>query len=97
MLDNKTNQPCKFRTRNWVEINDESQETYDVNNQIKSKTSMIRSNLCNYSDAYVHVKGTVAVPNTSAQGAAQIIEKKKYNLKIVLHSLVVWVKEIMHK
>ena len=81
MSVNKTNQPCKFRTRNWVEINDESQETYDVNNQIKSKTSMIRPNLCNYSDAYVHVKGTAAVPNISAQGAAQNNRKKRVQFK----------------
>ena len=49
LLDNTTNQQSKFRTRNWVEMNDKSRGTY--NNNIKFKTSMIRSNLCNYSDA----------------------------------------------
>ena len=49
-LDDTTNKPPKFRTRNWVEINDESQGTYNESNQIKLKTSMIRSNLCDYSD-----------------------------------------------
>ena len=40
-LDNTTNQPSKFRTRNWVEINDESQRKYD-NSNIKFKTSITR-------------------------------------------------------
>ena len=51
LLDDTTNQRCKFRTRNWVEINDESRGTYNFNGDIKSKTSIIRSILCNFSDA----------------------------------------------
>ena len=43
-------QPSKFRTRNWVEINDESKKRYD-NSYIKFKRSMVRSNLCDYSNA----------------------------------------------
>ena len=46
LLDDTTNQSSKFRRRNWVAINDESQGTYNVNNDIKLETSMIRSNLC---------------------------------------------------
>ena len=41
-MDGTTNQPSKFRTRNCVEINDESRATYNVSNQTKFKTSMIR-------------------------------------------------------
>ena len=50
--------------------NDESRGTDNESNQIRFKKSMIKSNLSDYSDAYVHVKGTVEVPNTAAQGAA---------------------------
>ena len=50
LLDDTTNQPSKFRTRDWVEINDESKVRYD-NSNIRFKTSMISSNLCAYSDA----------------------------------------------
>ena len=39
--DNASNEPSKFRTRNWVEINDESRGTYNVNIQIKFKTTML--------------------------------------------------------
>ena len=40
LLDNTSNQPSKFRTKNWVEISDESRETYSVNRQINFKTSI---------------------------------------------------------
>ena len=63
MLDNTQNQPSKFRTKNWVEINDESRGTYSTNSQTKFKTSMLRSSLCDYSDPYIAVKGTITVPN----------------------------------
>ena len=55
LLDNTTNQLTKFRTKNWVEINDDSCRTHNVNSQ---------SGLCNYSDVYILVSGTLTVPNT---------------------------------
>ena len=42
LLDNTTNEPSKFRTKNWVEINDKARGTYNESNQIKFKTSMMR-------------------------------------------------------
>ena len=68
--DNKLNQPSKFKTRNWTEINDKSRGAYNLNSQIKFKTTMLKSSLCYYSDAYILVKGTITVNNTAAQGAA---------------------------
>ena len=59
LIDDISNQPSKFRTKNWVEINDESRGTYSVNSQIKFETTMLKSSLCDYSDAYIIVKGTV--------------------------------------
>ena len=62
LLDGKTsNKPSKFRTKNLVEINDESRGTYNVNSQIKFKTTMLKSSLCDYSDAYILVKGTITI------------------------------------
>ena len=43
LLNDESNKPSKFRTRNWVEINDEARGTYSPNKQIKFKTSMLRS------------------------------------------------------
>ena len=69
LLGNTQKEPSKFRTRNRVEINDESKGKYDDSN-ITFNTSMIRLNFCDYSDAYTLVKGTITVPNTAAAGAA---------------------------
>ena len=79
--DNTLNQPSKFRTRNWVEINDESRGVYNVNSQIKFKTTMLKSSLCDYSNAYILVKGTINVNNTAAQGAAANNTNKKVLFK----------------
>ena len=81
LLDDTTNEPSRFRTRNWVEINDESRRKYDKSN-IKFKTSMIRSNLWDYSDAYIYAKGTVAVANTARAGLAV----NSANYKVILKS-----------
>ena len=48
LLENTPNQPYKFRTKNWVEINDDTRGTYNKNNQIKFKTSMLNSSLFDY-------------------------------------------------
>ena len=79
--DNTLNQPSKFRTRNWIEINDESRGVYNVNSQIKFKTTMLKSSLCDYSDAYILVKGTITVNNTAAAGAAANNTNKKVIFK----------------
>ena len=76
LLDDITNEPSKFRSRNWVEINYESRGTYNASNQIIFKTSMIRSNLCNYSDAYMYVTGTKKFPNTGIAAATNNRNKK---------------------
>ena len=65
MVDNTLNEPSKFRTKKWVEIN-ESRRTCSTNSQIKFKTTMLKSSLCDYSDAYIFVKGTITVNNTAA-------------------------------
>ena len=87
--DDASNQPSKFRTRNWVEINDESRGAYNVNSQIKFKTTMLKSSLCDYSDACILVKGTITVNNTLLKVLMQVILIKKEYLKIVLHLLIV--------
>ena len=68
MLDNTSNQPSKFRMKNWVEINDDSCGTNNTNSQIKFKTTMLKSSLCDYSDAYIPVKGTIAVAALAGGG-----------------------------
>ena len=62
-LENTLNQWTKFRIKNWVEINDDSRGTYNSNGQIRFEISMLRTGLCDYSDPYILVKGTITVAN----------------------------------
>ena len=76
LIDDASNQPSKFRTKNWVEINDESRGAYNVNSQIKFKTTMLKSSLCDYSDAYILVKGTIAIAGEGADAAARQADER---------------------
>ena len=75
LLDSASNKPSKFRTRNWVEINDESRGTY-TSNDIKFKTTMLRSNLCDYADAYILVKGTITITGAGNDDAAKRLDER---------------------
>ena len=66
LINGASDQLSKFRTKYWAEINDESRGTYNVNNQIKFKTTMLRSSFWDYNDVYILVEGTIAVNNTAA-------------------------------
>ena len=81
LLDNTSNQPSKFITKNWVEINYEWRGIYNFNSQIKFKTTMLRPSLCDYSDAYILVKGDTTVNSTAAAGAAANNINKKVIFK----------------
>ena len=59
MLDNTPNQSTKLRTKNWVEINDDTRETYNTNSQSKFKTSLLESSLYDYGNAYIFVNGPI--------------------------------------
>ena len=76
LLDNEINQPSKFRTRNWVEMNDDIRGAYSPNKQIRFKRAMLGSSLCYYSNAYILVKGNIKVNNTAAGAAVNNTNKK---------------------
>ena len=75
MLSSASNQPPKFKTRNLVEINDESRETY-TSNDIRFKTAMLRSNLFDYADAYILVKGTITITGAGDDDAAKRLDER---------------------
>ena len=81
LLNDESNKPSKLRTRNWVEINDDITGAYSPTEQIRSKTAMLRSSLCDYSDAYILVKGNITVNNTAGAGAAANNTNKKVIFK----------------
>ena len=51
----------KFVTQKWIEVYDQSERNYDINKEIRIKTSMLRSGLFDFSDAYIVVKGNFTV------------------------------------
>ena len=73
LLDSESEILSKFFTRQYVKVNSLS-NTYNENKSIKFKTPMLRSDLCNYADAYILVNGTITV--TAPAGANNIRDKK---------------------
>ena len=81
LLHDKTNQPSKLRTRNQVEINDDSRGAYDDDNNnddniITLKLKLIRSSLIDYIDAYTLAKGIITVPNPAGDAAVNNTNKR---------------------
>ena len=74
--DNESEKLSKFVTREYVRVNSLS-NTYNENKSIRFKTPMLRSNLFDYSDAYILVKGTITVTAPGANNGANNIRDKK--------------------
>ena len=79
LLNNTPNQLYKIRTKNWIVISDLLKEVYIINCQSKFKFAMLKSSLCDYSDAYILSKGriTVIAKNNSYAAARQADERNK--------------------
>ena len=69
-------QLSKFITREYVRVNS-LLSTYNENKSIRFKTPMLRSSLCDYSDAYILVKGTITVTAPGANNGANNIRDKR--------------------
>ena len=50
-----------FVTKKWIEVYDQSEGNHNVNKEIRIKTSMLSSDLCDFSDAYIVLKGNITV------------------------------------
>ena len=72
LLDTTSDNVPRFNTKKWIEVREQSGESYNINSQIRFKTSMPRSDICNYSDAYIVIKRTIAV-----EGANDIDEHSR--------------------
>ena len=75
LLESASDNPSKFRTRNWVEINDESRGNY-ANSDIRFKTTMLRSNLCDHADSYILVKGTITITGEGDNTAVERADER---------------------
>ena len=75
LLGSTSDKIPRFITKKWIETHDQSGGAYNINKQIRFKTSMLTSDLCDYSDAYIVAKGIITVSATD--GANNIKDKKK--------------------
>ena len=75
LLETKFDNVPRFITKKWIEVHDQSnsvEDKYESSKQIRFKTSMLISNLCDYSDAYIVVKGDITAtdPNNNVKKLA---------------------------
>ena len=75
LLENTSDNLLKFRTRNWVEINDDSSST-STNTDVKFKSTMLKSNLCDYADAYILVKVTITITGVGDGDAVKRLDER---------------------
>ena len=81
MLDNNlSNEQSRFRTKYWVEINDESKELCSANSDNSSKATILRTNLCDYADPYILFKGTITITVAGADVAAKQADERDKNV-----------------
>ena len=73
LLDNIPNQLSKFRTKNWIEINDQSRGVYRTN---RFKTASLKSSLCNYSEAYILVKKNITFTGAGDDAAGRQADER---------------------
>ena len=90
-----------FVIKKWVEVYDQSEGNYNVNKKIRIKTSMLRSDLCDFSDAYIVVKGNITVNKKTF--TADDIEAPKQLMQLLLILQMIkhlvkknWFLKIMH-
>ena len=66
-----SNQLSKFRTKNWIEINYPSRVVYNTSSGIRFRTTPLKFSLCDHSDAYIIVKGTITITQPGDDAAAR--------------------------
>ena len=79
----------RFVTKKWIEVYDQSEKNYNPSKEIGIKTPMLRSDLCDFSDAYIVVKGDINVTNpNNAKRNKSATFKTMHHLLIALQKLM---------
>ena len=77
LLDDTLNQPSKFRTKKWIEINYQSKGVYNTISEVRFNTTMLKSSLCDYGDACILVKGTIIIVGAGDDAASRQADERK--------------------
>ena len=94
LLENASKPLSKFKTKNWIKINDQSRDVYNTNSDIRFKTTMLKYSFCDYSDACILVKRRITITGSGDDAVAGQADEN-LNLKIVLRLLIVKLKYII--
>ena len=94
LLDNQT-QPSKLITQKWVKMNDKPRGIYSINSDIRFKTTILKSSLCDYSDTYILVKGAITITGKGADKAVRQTDER--NKQVAFKNcapFINWISEI---
>ena len=78
--NNKSNQLSKFRTKYWIEINDQSRGVYNATSDIRFQSTILRCSLCDYSDKYILVKERITTTGEGNDAAARQAHERNKGL-----------------
>ena len=92
LLEATSDSVPKFITEKWIEVHDQSDNIYSTNKQIRFKTTMLQSDLCDYSDTKTVTKDTITVKRDNKRDR----KNRSLDLKKMLHFLVAYQKSIMY-
>ena len=78
LVDNIPDQLSKYRTKNWIEINDQSRGVCNTNSDIRFKTTMLKSSLCDYGHVYVYMlgQGKIAITEVGDDATARQTDER---------------------
>ena len=94
LLGNTSDKVPRFIIKKWIEVHDQSGGTYNTKKQVRCTISMLGSDLCGYSDAYIVVKGQITVtnPNNNAYDKKLALKDNAPFLscmsKLIIHLLI---------
>ena len=74
----------RFVTKKWIEVYDQSERNYNVNKEIRIKKLMLRSDLCDFNDAYIVVKGDITL-----EGGNDANKRNRYLALKTMHHLLI--------
>ena len=93
LLGNTFDKAPRVITKKWIKVHDQSgtaEDSYKQSKQIRFKTSMLRLDLCDYSDAYIFVKGIITVTSPDNNAYVRKLAFKNNALqKLIMHSLII--------
>ena len=98
LLDATSDNVPRFITKKWIEVHDQSgnaEDRYKPSKQMRFKTSMLRSDLCDFSDAYIVVKGDITLTKDANRNLTDV-RNRSLAFKNSAHLLIAYQRSIVY-